>query len=144
MTTEEIDRIVHEFIIEQDAYPSPLNYYNYPRSLCTSINEIICHGIPDTRPLQEGDIVNLDVSVFKNGYHGDLNETYLVGPKESVSESSRFLVENTYLALQKAIDYCKPKSMYREVGNIISSHVEPLGLSVVRSYTGHGVGALFH
>jgi len=86
--------------------------------------------------------VNVDVSVFKNSYHGDLNETYLVG--ENVSESSRFLVENTYISLEKAIKYCKPKAMYREVGNIISNHVEPLGLSVVRSYTGHGVGKLFH
>jgi methionyl aminopeptidase len=79
VTTEEIDKAVHEYIIENDAYPSPLNYYGFPRSCCTSINEVICHGIPDTRPLQDGDIVNLDVSVYKDGFHGDLNETYLVG-----------------------------------------------------------------
>jgi methionyl aminopeptidase len=142
VTTEEIDRLVHEFIIENDAYPSPLNYYNYPRSLCTSINEIICHGIPDTRPLQDGDIVNCDVSLYKNGFHADLNETFLVG--KNVSEQSKFLVENTYIALQKAIAYCAPKSMYRELGNIIANHCEPLGLSVVRTYNGHGVGAMFH
>jgi methionyl aminopeptidase len=142
VTTEEIDRIVHEYIIEQDAYPSPLNYYNFPRSLCTSLNEIICHGIPDTRPLQDGDIINCDVSVYKNGFHADLNETYLVG--NNVAESSKLLVQNTYISLIKAIQYCKPKAMYREIGNIIAGHCEPLGFSVVRSYNGHGVGSLFH
>ena len=85
VTTEEIDKAVHDFIISQDAYPSPLNYYQYPRSCCTSVNEIICHGIPDTRPLEEGDIVNIDISVYKDGFHGDLNETYYVG---KVSQSS--------------------------------------------------------
>ena len=89
MTTEEIDKIVHDYIIEHDGYPSPLNYYGFPRSCCTSVNEVICHGIPDTRPLQDGDIVNLDVTVYKNGFHSDLNETYLVG---NASESSRSLV----------------------------------------------------
>lgn len=141
VTTEEIDRVVHEYIIDNDAYPSPLNYYSFPRSCCTSVNEIICHGIPDTRPLEEGDIINLDVTAYYKGYHGDLNETYFVG---KVSDSSRFLVENTYKSLAKAINYVKPNSMYREVGNIIANHCEPLGLSVVRSYTGHGIGKIFH
>jgi len=141
VTTEEIDRIVHEYITEQGGYPSPLNYYGFPRSCCTSINEVICHGIPDTRPIQEGDIINLDVTVYKNGFHSDLNETYLVG---KCHESSRALVEVTYDALMKSIEYCKPGAMYREIGNIISSHVEPKGFSVVRSYTGHGVGKIFH
>lgn len=124
VTTEEIDRVVHEFIVENGAYPSPLNYYNFPRSCCTSVNEVICHGIPDTRPLQDGDIVNLDVSLYKHGFHSDLNETYLVG---NCSESSRALVEATYESLMKAIEFCKPGAMYREVGNIISSYVEPKG-----------------
>jgi len=141
VTTEEIDKVVHEFIISQDAYPSPLNYYSFPRSCCTSVNEIICHGIPDTRALEEGDIVNLDISVYKDGYHGDLNETFLVG---KVSESSKLLVKTTFESLQKAIEYCKPGAMYREIGNIISNMVEPKGLSVVRSYTGHGIGTMFH
>ena len=140
-TTEEIDRLIHEYIISQKAYPSPLNYYNFPRSCCTSVNECICHGIPDTRPLQEGDIINIDVSVYKDGFHADMNETYCVG---KVSESSWKLVEATYDCLQKAIEHCKPGNMYREIGNIISGHVEPLGYSVVRSYTGHGVGSMFH
>ena len=141
VTTEEVDRVVHEYILSQKAYPSPLNYYNFPRSCCTSVNECICHGIPDTRPLAEGDIVNLDISVFKDGYHADLNETYCVG---QVSESSRALIEVTYDSLMAAIAYCKPGNMYRECGNIIAGHVEEKGYSVVRSYTGHGIGTMFH
>lgn len=140
-TTEEIDEAVHAYIISESAYPSPLNYYNFPRSCCTSVNEIICHGIPDTRPLVEGDIINVDISVYKDGYHGDLNETFLVG---KVAKSSKQLVAKTYESLEKAIAYCKPGAMYREVGNIISNVVEPEGLSVVRSYTGHGIGTIFH
>ena len=96
VTTEEIDRVVHEYIIANDAYPSPLNYYNFPRSCCTSVNECICHGIPDTRPLEAGDIMNLDISVYKDGFHADMNETYLVG---EVSESSKDLVKATYDSL---------------------------------------------
>ena len=105
------------------------------------MNEVICHGIPDTRPLQEGDIVNLDISLYKNGFHADLNETYCVG---KVTEESRALVEATYDSLMKAIKYCKPGAMYREIGNVIAGHAEPLGYSVVRTYAGHGVGRLFH
>ena len=96
MTTEYVDKIVHDYIISKGAYPSPLNYYNFPRSCCTSVNECICHGIPDTRSLENGDIVNLDISVFKDGYHADMNETYLVG---EVSKSSRDLVQATYDSL---------------------------------------------
>ena len=140
-TTEEIDKAVHDYLIENKAYPSPLNYFKFPRSCCTSVNEVICHGIPDTRKLQDGDIVNLDVSCYKDGFHADLNETYCVG---NVSESSRLLVEATYDSLMKAIESCKPGKMYREVGNVIAKHVEPLGFSVVRTYRGHGVGRKFH
>lgn len=96
VTTEEIDKAVHDFIIANDAYPSPLGYYNFPRSCCTSVNECICHGIPDTRKLEEGDIINLDISCYKNGVHADLNETFLVG---KCPESSRALVEATYDSL---------------------------------------------
>lgn len=141
ITTEEIDKAVHEYIISKGAYPSPLNYYGFPRSCCTSVNEIICHGIPDSRPLENGDIINLDITAYKNGFHGDLNETYFVG---EVNERSKNLVTATYDSLMKAIEFCKPGAMYREVGNIISNHVEPLGYSVVRSYTGHGIGRIFH
>ena len=141
VTTDEIDRIVHETTIENDAYPSPLNYCGFPKSVWTSINEVICHGIPDLRPLQDGDIINVDVSVYKNGFHGDLNETYWVG---EVAQSSKDLVTATYDSLMKAIETCKPGQMYRNVGNVISDHVEDLGFSVVRTYIGHGVGKLFH
>ena len=113
VTTEEIDRVVHEYIIENEAYPSPLNYYNFPRSCCTSVNECICHGIPDTRPLENGDIINLDISVFKDGYHADMNETYLVG---NVAQSSKDLVRATYDSLQNCIKQCKPGAMYRQMG----------------------------
>ena len=141
VTTDEIDRIVHECTIENDAYPSPLNYYGFPKSVWTSVNEVICHGIPDLRPLENGDIVNIDVSVFKDGYHGDLNETYWVG---DVAQSSKDLIKGTYDSLMKAIEICKPDTMYRNVGKVISDHVEELGYSVVRTYWGHGVGKLFH
>jgi len=131
VTTDEIDRIVHECIIEHDAYPSPLNYHKFPKSICTSINEIICHGIPDFRPLESGDIINCDISVYKNGFHADLNETYCIG---EVAESSKWLVKAAHDSLMKAIELCKPGTMYRELGNTISNHVEELGFSVVRSY----------
>jgi len=133
-TTEQIDQVVHDYIIGQGAYPSPLGYYNFPRSCCTSINEVICHGIPDTRPLEEGDIINLDISCYKNGVHADLNETFCVG---KVSESSRALVEATYDSLMKCIAECKPGVMYRQMGNIIADHTEALGYQVVRTYQGH-------
>ena len=121
VTTDAIDKAVHEYIISQDAYPSTMNYHKFPKSLCTSINEVICHGIPDLRPLEEGDIVNCDISVYKNGYHGDLNETYCVG---KVPESSQKLIRATYDSLMKCIEACKPGTMYRDMGNIISKHVE--------------------
>ena len=110
VTTDQIDVGVHDFIIANNAYPSPYNYYKFPKSLCTSVNEVICHGIPDDRPLQNGDIVNLDITVYKDGFHVDLNETYLVG---EVAESSKFLVTKAYECLEKAISICKPGTMYR-------------------------------
>eukprot|EP00331_Platyophrya_macrostoma_P017313 CAMPEP_0176464300 /NCGR_PEP_ID=MMETSP0127-20121128/36440_1 /TAXON_ID=938130 /ORGANISM="Platyophrya macrostoma, Strain WH" /LENGTH=389 /DNA_ID=CAMNT_0017856701 /DNA_START=40 /DNA_END=1205 /DNA_ORIENTATION=- len=141
VTTDEIDRAVHHFIIDNGGYPSPLNYHGFPKSICTSVNEIICHGIPDDRPLEEGDIVNLDISVYYKGMHADLNETFCVG---KVDPDSLFLIEQTYRSLEKALEICKPGTMYREVGNVIGKFIESKGLSVVRSYTGHGVGAFFH
>ena len=124
ITTEEIDRVIHDFIISKGAYPSPLNYFGFPRSCCTSINEIIAHGIPDSRPLKKGDVINLDISVYKNGCHGDLNETFIVGEGDFAAKK---LVKATYDCLQKAIAICKPGTMYRSLGNVISDHVEPLG-----------------
>jgi methionyl aminopeptidase len=141
VTTEEIDRIVHEACIERDCYPSPLNYYGFPKSCCTSLNEVICHGIPDMRPLMGGDILNIDITVFHRGFHGDLNETMLVG---DVDNESRSLVKVSYECLAKAIEIVKPGTKYRDVGNIIQKHAQAHGFSVVRSYCGHGIHKLFH
>ncbi|XP_046615438.1 methionine aminopeptidase 1 [Neodiprion virginianus] len=141
VTTAEIDRIVHEACIERDCYPSPMNYYEFPASCCTSVNEVICHGIPDKRPLEDGDICNVDVTVYHNGFHGDLNETFLVG---NVKPEIKKLVEVTYECLSKAIDIVKPGEKYREIGNVIQKHAQSHGLSVVRSYCGHGIHRLFH
>lgn len=141
VTTDEIDRIVHEAAIERDCYPSPLNYYKFPKSCCTSVNEVICHGIPDSRPLENGDLCNLDVTVYHRGFHGDLNETFFVG---EVKEEHKKLVKVTHEALMKAIEIVKPGERYREIGNVISKHVNQHGFSVVRSYTGHGIHRLFH
>jgi len=141
VTTEEIDRVVHESIIAHDAYPSPLNYHQFPKSCCTSVNEVICHGIPDLRPLKDGDIVNIDISVYYKGFHGDVNETYPVG---TVKEDSLKLIQATYECLDLAINETKPGTHIRELGQIISKHAGKSGLSVVRSYCGHGIGRLFH
>uniref|UniRef100_A0A182JYB7 Methionine aminopeptidase n=1 Tax=Anopheles christyi TaxID=43041 RepID=A0A182JYB7_9DIPT len=141
VTTDEIDRAVHEACIERDCYPSPMNYYNFPKSCCTSVNEVICHGIPDLRPLEDGDLCNVDVTVYHRGFHGDLNETFFVG---NVKEQHKKLVQVTYEALMKAIDIVKPGERYREIGNVIQKHVHAHGFSVVKSYCGHGIHRLFH
>ncbi|KDO85764.1 hypothetical protein CISIN_1g0158381mg, partial [Citrus sinensis] len=122
-------------------YPSPLNYHFFPKSCCTSVNEVICHGIPDSRKLEDGDIVNIDVTVYYKGVHGDLNETYFVG---NADEASRQLVQCTYECLEKAISIVKPGVRFREIGEVINRHATMSGFSVVKSYCGHGIGELFH
>jgi len=141
VTTDEIDRIVHEACVIRECYPSPLNYYEFPKSCCTSINEVICHGIPDLRPLKDGDICNIDITAYHRGFHGDLNETVFVG---EVSESAKKLVQVTWECLEKAIDIVKPGVKYRDVGAVIQKHAQSHGFSVVRSYCGHGIHQLFH
>lgn len=141
VTTDEIDRLVHEATIERDCYPSPLNYYNFPKSCCTSVNEVICHGIPDQRPLENGDLLNVDITVFHRGFHGDLNETLFVG---EVAPEHRKLVSVTYDAMMKAAALIRPGEKYRELGNVIQKTVSAHGYSVVRSYCGHGIHRLFH
>lgn len=141
VTTDEIDRLVHEASVERDCYPSPLNYYNFPKSCCTSVNEVICHGIPDQRPLENGDLLNVDVTVYHRGFHGDLNETMFIG---EVSPQHRKLVQVTYESMMKAADLIKPGEKYRELGNVIQKHVAAHGFSVVKSYCGHGIHRLFH
>ncbi|ESR58534.1 hypothetical protein CICLE_v10020473mg [Citrus x clementina] len=141
VTTDEIDRVVHEATITAGGYPSPLNYHFFPKSCCTSVNEVICHGIPDSRKLEDGDIVNIDVTVYYKGVHGDLNETYFVG---NADEASRQLVQCTYECLEKAISIVKPGVRFREIGEVINRHATMSGFSVVKSYCGHGIGELFH
>lgn len=144
VTGEEVDDALHEFIVSNGAYPSPLNYRQFPKSVCVSVNEVVCHGIPDARPFEEGDIVNVDVTVYHKGYHADLNETYYIGDVSNVDADTRRLVQGAYDCLVEAIKICKPGTMYREVGNVISKVAAERGLSVVRTYCGHGVGKLFH
>lgn len=141
VTGDAIDKAVHEFIVSKNGYPSPLNYFNFPKSCCISINEQICHGIPDLRPLEAGDIVNIDISVYYKEMHSDLNETFFVG---TVDKDSRRLVEGTYLSLMEAIKMCKPGVMYRDLGSVIQRIASLHHLSVVKTYCGHGVGELFH
>lgn len=139
MTTDELDAIVHQETLKRDAYPSPLNYRLFPKSVCTSVNEVICHGIPDGRPLEEGDIVNLDISLFYKGFHGDCNATFPVG---TVDKESLDLIETTRKATRDAIAICKPGLPFAEIGNVIESVVKPKGYGIVTRYTGHGINQL--
>lgn len=141
VTTAELDRIVHEACIERDCYPSPLNYHQFPASCCTSVNEVICHGIPDQRPLEEGDLCNVDVTVYHRGFHGDLNETFFVG---KVKPEIKKLVEVTYECLSRAIEIVRPGEKYKEIGNVIQKYAQANGFGVVRGYCGHGIHRLFH
>ncbi|MBA2482090.1 MAG: type I methionyl aminopeptidase [Planctomycetes bacterium] len=141
VTTDEIDRLTHEAYIARGGYPSTLNYHGYPKSLCTSVNEVICHGIPDLRPLEDGDIVNLDVTIYIDGVHGDLSETVLVG---TVDQASRDLVTTTYECMMRGIGAVKPGGMIRDIGKAIQEHAESRGFSVVKAFVGHGIGEQFH
>ncbi|XP_072164917.1 methionine aminopeptidase 1-like [Diadema setosum] len=141
VTTDDIDAAVHQACLDRNCYPSPLNYRGFPKSCCTSVNEVICHGIPDKRPLQDGDIVNVDITVYHGGFHGDLNETFFVG---KVDERIQELVRVTYESMMQAIDIVKPGVKYREVGAVIQKHCQAHGFSVVKTYCGHGIHRLFH
>jgi methionyl aminopeptidase len=141
ITTEELDVICHEATIAHGAYPSPLNYHGFPKSLCTSVNEVICHGIPDSRPLGEGDIVNLDVTVYLDGVHGDTNATFGVG---NIDDASRRLIVVTRESLEKGIEAVAPGRPVSDIGRAIQRHAEAAGFGVVRDYCGHGIGEVFH
>jgi methionyl aminopeptidase len=141
VTTDELDAIVHEATIERGGYPSPLNYNHFPKSLCTSVNEVICHGIPDDRPLQDGEIVNLDVTIYLDGVHGDTNATFLVG---DVDEASRQLVRVTHECLMLGIEAVAPGRPIFEIGRAIEKHATKFGYGVVRAFIGHGIGEQFH
>ncbi|HTY71913.1 MAG TPA: type I methionyl aminopeptidase [Actinomycetes bacterium] len=141
VTTDELDRIGHEFLVDHDAYPSTLGYKGFPKSLCTSINEVICHGIPDTTQLVEGDIVNVDITAFIGGVHGDTDATFLVG---DVDDESRLLVERTHEAMMRGINAIAPGRRINVIGRVIESYARRFGYGVVRDFTGHGVGEAFH
>lgn len=141
MTTDEVDEYCHQLYIERGAYPSTLNYNFYPKSLCTSANEVICHGIPDTRAMQDGDIMNLDVTAYIGGVHGDTNATFFVG---DVDQQSRDLVRVTEECMWKGIDAVKPGRPISDVGRAIEEHAKAHRLGVVRAFVGHGIGEQFH
>jgi methionyl aminopeptidase len=141
VTTDEVDRVVHEFLVDHGAYPSTLGYKGYPKSCCTSLNEVICHGIPDSTVIADGDIVNIDVTAFIGGVHGDTNATFLAG---EVSEEDRLLVERTHEAMLRAIKAVRPGRPLNVVGRVIESYAKRFGYGVVRDFTGHGIGRSFH
>ncbi|WP_026550818.1 type I methionyl aminopeptidase [Arthrobacter sp. Br18] len=141
VTTDELDRIGHEFLLDHGAYPSTLGYRGFPKSLCSSLNEVICHGIPDSTVLQDGDILNIDITAYRNGVHGDTNHTFLVG---DVDEESKLLVERTQEALNRAIRAVAPGREINVIGRAIESYARRFGYGVVRDFTGHGVGEAFH
>lgn len=139
--TDELDRLVHEFVLDHGAYPSTLGYRNYPKSCCTSVNEVICHGIPDDTVLEEGDIVNVDVTAYLDGYHGDSNQTFEVG---AVSPEVHDLVERTRESLNRGLLAVKPGREVNVIGRAIESYAKRFNYGVIRDFTGHGIGEAFH
>lgn len=142
VTTEELNQLCHDFIISHDAYPSPLNYHGFPKSICTSVNEVICHGIPSpNHVLKDGDICNIDITTYLNKFHGDTNKTFLVG---NVSEEVKKLVEVTYDCMWEGIKVVKPGARIGDIGAKIAALAHSKGYSVVEEYCGHGIGREFH
>ena len=142
VTTEELDRICHDYIVnEQQAIPAPLNYKGFPKSICTSVNHVICHGIPGDKKLKDGDIINIDITVIKNDYHGDTSQMFFVG---TPSTRTKRLVDITYECMKIGIDMVKPGIRLGDMGYAIQQHAETNHYSVVREYCGHGIGRIFH
>ncbi|MCI1675436.1 MAG: type I methionyl aminopeptidase [Ancrocorticia sp.] len=141
VTTDALDKIAHEYMCDHGAYPSTLGYMGYPKSICTSINEVICHGIPDSTVLQEGDIINLDVTAYKDGVHGDTNATFPVG---EIDQESRLLIERTATSMLRGIKAVKPGRKINVIGRVIESYAKRFEYGVVEDFTGHGVGEAFH
>jgi methionyl aminopeptidase len=141
VTTDEIDKYVHQLTIDRGAYPSPLNYSGYPKSVCTSVNEVICHGIPDSRALVDGDIINIDVTCFVGGVHGDTNATFFVG---NVDPESRNLVKVTEECMWHGIDAVVPGRPLSDIGRAIETHAKKHKYGVVKAFIGHGIGEQFH
>jgi len=141
VSTDELDRIGHEFLLDHGAYPSTLGYRGYPKSLCTSLNEVICHGIPDDTVIADGDIVNIDITAYIGGVHGDTNATFLAG---NADEQSRLLVERTREAMMRGIRAVAPGRPLNAIGRVIESYARRFSYGVVRDFTGHGIGTTFH
>jgi methionyl aminopeptidase len=141
VTTDDLDRVVHEFLIDHRAYPSTLGYRGFPKSCCTSVNEVICHGIPDARPLEDGDLVKIDVTAYIGGVHGDTCATFCCG---EVDQAGRLLSERTHEGLVRAINAVRPGRQVNIIGRVIESYAKRFGYGVVRDYTGHGVHTAFH
>lgn len=141
VTTDEIDAIAHEYMISHDAYPSALDYMGFPKSVCTSVNEVICHGIPDSRPLEDGDILNIDVTAYFDGVHGDTCGMFMIG---DVDEESRLLSERTKNAMMRGIKAIAPGREINVIGRVIERYAKRFNYGVIRDYTGHGVGEAFH
>ncbi len=141
VTTDELDRIGHEFLCDHGAYPSTLGYRGFPKSLCSSVNEVVCHGIPDDRVVEDGDIVNIDITAYLDGVHGDTNATFLAG---EVDEETRALVQRTHEALERGIRSVRAGRQVNVIGRVIESYARRYGYGVVREFTGHGIGTAFH
>jgi methionyl aminopeptidase len=141
VTTDELDRIGHEFLCDHGAYPSTLGYRGFPKSLCSSVNEVVCHGIPGNQVVEDGDIVNIDITAYLDGVHGDTNATFLAG---DVDEESRLLVERTKEALDRGITAVRPGRRINVIGRVIEAYAARFGYGVVREFTGHGIGTAFH
>ena len=145
VTTDHLDAVAHEFLLDHGAYPSTLGYRGFPKSICTSVNEVVCHGIPDDRRLEDGDIVNIDITAYLVvdglGVHGDTDATYPCG---DVDEESRLLVERTHEAMMRGIKAVKPGRAINVIGRVIESYAKRFGYGVIRDFTGHGIGTAFH
>ena len=142
VTTEELDRICHDYIVNvQQAIPAPLNYKGFPKSICTSINHVVCHGIPNDKPLKDGDVVNIDVTVIVDGWHGDTSRMYSVG---GVKRKAMRLMDVTYESMMKGIEAIKPGARLGDLGAAIQEHAERQRYSVVEAFCGHGLGRVFH
>ena len=141
VSTGTLDRLCHEFILAHDAVPAPLNYRGYPKSICTSIIHVVCHGIPSDRKLENGDVLNIDVTVILNGWHGDTSRMYSAGTPNT---RARNLIDITYESLMRGLAVVKPGATLGDIGHAIQSFVESHRMSVVRDFCGHGIGRLFH
>lgn len=141
VTTDQLDQVAHAYMLDHGAYPSTLGYRGFPKSCCTSVNEVICHGIPDLRPLEDGDLVKIDVTAFKNGVHGDNCATFYCG---EVAEEYKLLTERTLESLHRAVKAVRPGRPISVIGRVIESYAKRFDYGVVREYTGHGVHTSFH